>query len=205
MLKKFFVTLTILVLVFSMFGQPTVSHAQVVDRNAEMGEVEIDKIVDELSDYYPNMVVDKAQIEAAIQLSDYFQMDADGKVEFTADKETLMEMGISEHDAELMIKASKEEFSFSEDNQLNGFVGVHLNLGPKVRGMAAWAAGIYAGAYVGWHIKKFAKTPHTAAVAALISATVGVVVGNAVRYGLRRVSIGNNIPGWSLSYTVNIP
>ena len=68
-----------------------------------------------------------------------------------------MEMGISEHDAELMIEAGKEEFTFSEDNQLIGFVGVHFNLGPKVRGMAGWAAGVYAGAYVGGTLKSLPK------------------------------------------------
>ncbi|GEN29833.1 mannitol/fructose-specific phosphotransferase system IIA component (Ntr-type) [Cerasibacillus quisquiliarum] len=48
------------------------------------------------------IVVDKEQIELAENLSKFFEEDANGNVEFTADKEILVELGISESDAEIM-------------------------------------------------------------------------------------------------------
>ena len=48
------------------------------------------------------IVVDKEQIELAENLSKFFEEDANGNVEFTADKEILVELGISENDAEIM-------------------------------------------------------------------------------------------------------
>lgn len=48
------------------------------------------------------IVVDKEQIELAENLSKFFEEDANGNVEFTADKEIFVELGISENDAEIM-------------------------------------------------------------------------------------------------------
>ncbi|WP_404457652.1 hypothetical protein [Sutcliffiella horikoshii] len=189
MLKKFFVLSTVIALVFSLFS-PMSSHANgdSIDWKTYYGELDADE---------------EMMIETALEVSNYFEENADGSIIFTADIETLMDMGITESDAELMISAGKE----LSHNQIqpDGFVGIHLNLGPRVRNMTAWAVGVFAGGYVGWYAKQFAVNPITAGVAALITAGTGLAVGNAVKKGLKRVSVGMNIPGISLSYTVNIP
>ena len=152
--------------------------------------------------------VDKNQIQMAEKLSNYFEEDADGNINFTADKETLMQMGISESDAELMTSiSSDDELTIAEgDQQLQGFVGLHLKLGPKVRAMSAVVAGAFAAGYVGWYVKKIAATgPWGAGAAAAITAATAGVVGYAVKKGLKKVDVGVNIPFVSLSFTVSIP
>lgn len=86
-----------------------------------------------------------------------------------------------------------------------GFVGVTLLLGPEVRAMNGWAAGAFAAGYVGWYAKTFAVNPVTAGVAALITATTGVVVKNAVEDNLRTVRVGMNIWGMNVNYPLDIP
>ncbi len=67
--------------------------------------------------------------------------------DIVVDKETLMEMGISESDAELMTSISLDALSVNEgEQQLQGFVGLHFNIGKKTRNMSAVAAGAFAAA-----------------------------------------------------------
>lgn len=40
-----------------------------------------------------------------------------------------------------------------------GFVGISINLGPKVRKMNGWAAGAFAAGYVGWYAKSLLLIP----------------------------------------------
>lgn len=151
---------------------------------------------------------EKSMVETAEQLSTYFELDENGNITFNVDQNTLVrELGISQEDAALMISASEELSEETVDNQKQGrgFVGVYLNLGPKVRKMNGWAAGAFAGGYVGWYAKTFAVNPVTAGVAALITAATTLTVKNAVERNLRRVSLGKNIAGYSLSFNVNIP
>lgn len=151
---------------------------------------------------------EESMVEAAEQLSTYFELDENGNITFNVDQNTLVkELGISKEDAELMISASEELSKETVDNQKQGrgFVGVYLNLGPKVRKMNGWAAGAFAGGYVGWYAKTFAVNPVTAGVAALITAATTLTVKNAVERGIRRVSLGINIAGYSGAFNVNIP
>lgn len=182
MFKKFFAVLSIIVLTFSI-SSPMIGHA------SEIGYGE------------------QEQIQMANQLSNYFEVDENGDIIFTADKETLMEIGISESDAELMISAGTELTGFTEvKKQTRGFVGLYLNLGPTVRGMSALAAGAFAGGFVGWHVKQIAAAgPWGAGAAAVITASTAGVVGWAVNNGLKKTSVGVNIPYVDFNYTVDIP
>ncbi|MGP4073784.1 hypothetical protein ACTWQB_14670 [Piscibacillus sp. B03] len=201
MFKRFLIVVTVVVTVFSLFA-PT-SFAGGINNIGN--EESIDRKTSE------NFNVSEESEQLAVELSDYFETDSNGEVVFTADKETLIEMGISERDAELMISTDLNKGSFKEikdegEYQTQGFVGLHLNLGPRVRAMSAVAAGGFAAGYVGWHIKQIAKAgPWGAGAAAAITASVAGTVGYAVNKGLRKVSVGVNIPFVSMSYTVNIP
>lgn len=119
------------------------------------------------------IVVDKEQIELAENLSKFFEEDANGNVEFTADKETLVELGISESYAEIMTSISLDALSVNErEQQLQGFVGIHFNIGKKTRNMSAVAAGAFAAGYIGYYTKQIAAAgPWGAAAAATITAT----------------------------------
>ncbi|GAA4077043.1 hypothetical protein GCM10022410_22260 [Amphibacillus indicireducens] len=86
-----------------------------------------------------------------------------------------------------------------------GFVGLHINLSAKTRGMAAVVAGGFAAGVVGWYVKDLALTgPWGAGAAAAITATTAGVVGYAVKNKLKRISVGVNIPFVSWSKTVTI-
>ncbi|MGF9725796.1 hypothetical protein ABEX00_19595 [Bacillus safensis] len=141
--------------------------------------------------------IDKKQLELAEKLSNYFELDKDGNIHFTADKETLMEMGISEHDSLLMTSMKSEEFSFEEnekkgDMQTLGFVGLHLKLGPKVRSMNAIVAGGFAAGYIGWYTSR-------------ITAGTSGAVAWAVKNKYKKVDVGVNIMFVDLAYTVKTP
>lgn len=145
-------------------------------------------------------------IQTAEKISSYFSVGEDGNIIFNADRDNLIQLGVSEEDADLMILATTELTPSEEPEvQAYGFVGVHLNLGPKVRAMSGWAAGAFAAGYVGWYAKQFAVNPITAGVAGLITAGTALAVKNAVEANLKKVSIGTNISGISLAYTIDIP
>lgn len=136
-------------------------------------------------------------------ISDFYSFDEEGKIQFTATIQDLTSLGISERDAKLMIEDANEV----QDSPLRarGFIGVHINLGPRVRSMNAWAAGAYAGANVAFALKAFAVTPHTAGVVGIISTGVGAAVRWAVQNRVRRVSVGTYRPGFAMSRTVSLP
>lgn len=136
---------------------------------------------------------------ASEKLSKYFVIK-DNRLEINSDAETISkEINISKEDAQLMIEAAKE----LPANIISprGFVGVYINLGPKVRKMNGWAAGTFAAGYVGFYLKQFAVNPVTAGVVAVISAGTGAAVEN----GIRRVPVGKDIPGFNMSFNVDVP
>lgn len=156
---------------------------------------------------------DKESIELAKELSNYFKEDSNGNIEFTADKETLIELGISEKDAHLILSIDPNELTMEAadevgegDQQVYGFVGLHLKLGPKVRAMNGIVAGGFAAGFIGWHVKQIAAAgPWGAGAATAITAGTAGAVGWAVNKGLTEVNVGPNIPFVNMSYTVNIP
>lgn len=192
MLKKIFVLFSIIVVIFSSFvtlGETSYA-SEVSDWEASFSEETDDELT-----------------QAAEKVSSYFSMDEDGNLTFAADRDTLVnELGVSEEDAHLMLLAVDElQPEQASKVQPYGFVGISINLGPKVRKMNGWAAGAFAAGYVGWYAKKFAVNPITAGVAGLITAGTAAAVKRAVEKNIRKVRLGRNIPGLSLTYNVNIP
>lgn len=145
---------------------------------------------------------DKDQ-KIADAITDFYALDEEGKIKFNATVKDLTDLGISEKDAKLMIEDAEEIQDVPM--RLRGFVGLHINLGPKIRAMNAWAAGLYAGGRVGFALKVFATNPHTAGVVAIISGSVVGSVRWAVQNRVRRISVGVHLPRVSLSRTVSLP
>lgn len=145
---------------------------------------------------------DKDQ-KIADAITDFYALDEEGKIKFNATVKDLTDLGISEKDAKLMIEDA--EAIQDVPMRLRGFVGLHINLGPKIRAMNAWAAGLYAGGRVGFALKIFATNPHTAGVVAIISGSVVGSVRWAVQNRVRRISVGVHLPRVSLSRTVSLP
>ncbi|MCO7180207.1 hypothetical protein [Lactococcus formosensis] len=145
---------------------------------------------------------DKDQ-KIADAITDFYALDEEGKIKFNATVKDLTDLGISEKDAKLMIEDA--EAIQDVPMRLRGFVGLHINLGPKIRAMNAWAAGLYAGGRVGFALKVFATNPHTAGVVAIISGSVVGSVRWAVQNRVRRISVGVHLPRVSLSRTVSLP
>lgn len=69
--------------------------------------------------------------------------------------------------------------------------------------MGSWATAAFATGYVGFYLKNFVVNPLTAGVASVVSA--GAAVKYAVEHGIKRVPVGKNIPGISMSYVVQVP
>lgn len=145
---------------------------------------------------------DKDQ-KIADAITDFYALDEERKIKFNATVKDLTDLGISEKDAKLMIEDA--EAIQDVPMRLRGFVGLHINLGPKIRAMNAWAAGLYAGGRVGFALKVFATNPHTAGVVAIISGSVVGSVRWAVQNRVRRISVGVHLPRVSLSRTVSLP
>lgn len=145
---------------------------------------------------------DKDQ-KIADAITDFYALDEEGKIKFNATVKDLTDLGISEKDAKLMIEDAEEIQDVPM--RLRGFVGLHINLGPKIRAMNAWAAGLYAGGRVGFALKVFATNPHTAGVVTIISGSVVGSVRWAVQNRVRRISVGVHLPRVSLSRTVSLP
>ncbi|WP_249410503.1 hypothetical protein [Lactococcus petauri] len=145
---------------------------------------------------------DKDQ-KIADAITDFYALDEEGKIKFNATVKDLTDLGISEKDAKLMIEDA--EAIQDVPMRLRGFDGLHINLGPKIRAMNAWAAGLYAGGRVGFALKVFATNPYTAGVVAIISGSVVGSVRWAVQNRVRRISVGVHLPRVSLSRTVSLP
>lgn len=139
---------------------------------------------------------DEKIIEDALKLQKYFGYDKNGNVVLNATKEqSIVDLDITESQALDLLGISESGVMTTE---YRGFVGVYVHLGPKVRAINGWAAGAFAGGYVGWYTKQLAAAGPWGAGAA---ATVKWAVEN----GVRTVPIGSQIPGFSLSYNVNVP
>lgn len=147
---------------------------------------------------------DTEMVDTAVKLQDYFTYDQYGTIILNATKEELMtNLGITEEQAQDLLAISDLH---ARKTSYRGFVGVYLNLGPKVRSMGGWAAGTFAGGYVGWYAKQLAALgPWGAGAAALVTASTVLTVKWAVENHVRVVPIGQNIPGFNASYNVYIP
>lgn len=153
---------------------------------------------------------EQREIEIGLKLSEYFVLDELGNPTLVIDSETLIkELGMTLEEAREILNFSVSveegmEMSSFQSKQ-RGFVGLHINLGPSTRKQGAWAAGVYVGGYIGWHLKQLATTPHGAGVVALVSGGIVLAVKSVIERGLTRLSIGADIPFVSLSYTVSTP
>ena len=152
---------------------------------------------------FSNNALSGKQQKISDAISDYYSVDSLGNVDFTASETNLVKLGLSEKDAKLMVEDASENETLPSRNR--GFVGLYINLGDRTRSMSPWAAGIYMAAYLAWYLKEFVTTASTAVVTALITAAVGVSISHAVRSGIRRISIGVNVPRVLLAYSVNTP
>ncbi|MEY8443601.1 hypothetical protein AALA52_04995 [Lactococcus ileimucosae] len=176
----------------------------VQERAPEKFEIYNDTVhLDITEDTKTDVTLSDQDQKIADALSDFYSFDKEGKVQFNATVKDLTALGISEKDAKLMIEDANE--IKESPLRARGFVGLHINLGPRVRSMNAWAAGVYAGGRVGFALKIFATTPHTAGVVAIIAGGVVGAVRWAVQNRVRRVSVGVYIPRVSLSRTVSLP
>lgn len=176
----------------------------VQERAPEKFEIYNDTVhLDITEDTKTDVTLSDQDQKIADALSDFYSFDKEGKVQFNATVKDLTALGISEKDAKLMIEDANE--IKESPLRVRGFVGLHINLGPRVRSMNAWAAGVYAGGRVGFALKIFATTPHTAGVVAIIAGGVVGAVRWAVQNRVRRVSVGVYIPRVSLSRTVSLP
>lgn len=120
---------------------------------------------------------DEKTTEDALKLQKYFGYDKNGNIVLNATKEQLIaDLDITESQALDLLSISESGVMTTE---YRGFVGVYVHLGPKVRAMNGWAA--------------------------LITASAAATVKWAVENGVRTVPIGSQIPGFSLSYNVNVP
>ena len=144
--------------------------------------------------------IDDEIVSSGRALEQYFVIEGH-QIRLHVDADTLAKaMNVSTKTAQLMIDNTNE--INNSVSITNGFVGVYINLGPKVRGMGSWAAAAFATGYVGFYLKNFAVNPLTAGVA---SAGAGAAVKYAVEHGIKRVPVGKNIPGISMSYVVQVP
>ncbi|MEQ7214910.1 MULTISPECIES: hypothetical protein [Enterococcus] len=140
-----------------------------------------------------------------INLEPYFYEDSQGNIQLDLNNQDLRtKLHLTDKDLRDLSILNQETQSLDQSNA-RGFVGLHIKLGSKVRGMSAVVAGGFAAGYCGFYLKKFAVNPVTAGVVGAISAAIGGTVGWAVNNHLKQVDVGVDIPGISLSYTVKVP
>ena len=140
-----------------------------------------------------------------INLEPYFYEDSQGNIQLDVNNPDLRtKLHLTDKDLRDLSTLNQETKSLDQSNA-RGFVGLHIKLGSKVRGMSAVVAGGFAAGYCGFYLKKFAVNPVTAGVVGAISAAIGGTVGWAVNNHLKQVDVGVDIPGISLSYTVKVP
>ncbi|MEY8537981.1 hypothetical protein AALM99_05935 [Lactococcus muris] len=176
----------------------------VQERAPEKFEIYNDTVhLDITEDTKTDVALSDQDQKIADAIADFYSFDKNGNAQFNATVKDLTALGISEKDAKLIIADAGNV----QESPLRarGFVGLHINLGPRVRSMNAWAAGLYAGGQVKFALKIFATTPHTAGVVAIIAGGVVGAVRWAVQNRVRRVSVGVYIPRVSLSRTVSLP
>lgn len=156
-----------------------------------------------ISDDGTTTTLTSEQQDVANAIANYYAKDSSGNVTFTASLSDLMNLGLSQADAQAILDNASS--AVTSPIRTRGFVGLHINLGTKTRNMRSWAAAAYVTGYVGWYLKVFATTPATAGAVALISAGVGASVKYAITHGIKRIDVGVNIPFVALSYTVATP
>lgn len=119
--------------------------------------------------------------------------------------ELAKELNITEKEASNLINILENSEPVSPYEE-RGFVGLYLNIGPYVKGLAPVVAGAFVAGYVGWYVKDLAKAgPWGAGAALAISGTISYSVGYAVSKGLSYTSVGIDIPFVSWSKTINLP
>lgn len=156
--------------------------------------------------------IDRKTQLAGEKVAKYFVKTKNNGIKLNVTKEKLAkEVGISVRDAELMIQATNDLSKSYESGQVfiqsRGYFGVTVRLGSKVRSMSRWAAAAYATGYSAWHLRTFARTPHTAGVVGVLSTAIGGAVGWAVSKGTAyNIPVGVNIPGRAnYNFYINIP
>ena len=180
------------------------SFSNRLNKYFDFGVVSVDKINETITDIENEYgTLDKEMLQASEKLEGYFDT-VNGVLVINTDVETLAsDLNISVSDAQLMIDATNE--IDLNTPQLSRFVGVYINLGPKVRKMmygswriCRWICGLVC--------KQFAAAgPVGAGVAAVITAGAAATAKWAVENGIRRISLGKYIGGWNWNYTINIP
>ena len=195
------------IVALSLFGAvaPTLANASTIsniissDKVDEFTSADINIITN-----YGQYSYDKKLTEVALKLENYFSKNEYGNPVLYATKEQLMEdLEITEQEAEDILSIAESDV---RKTQFRGFVGLYINLGPKIRSMNGWAAAAFAGGYVGWYAKELvAAGPWGAGVAALITASAAALVKWGVENGVTVLHLGDHIPGISLSYNVYIP
>lgn len=144
-------------------------------------------------------------LKTSIDLEPYFYEDLQGNIQLDLNNPELRtKLNLTDKDLQ-DLSILNEETKTLYQSDLRGFVGLHIKLGAKVRGMSSVVAGGFAAGYCGFYLKKFAVNPITAGVVGAISAAIGGTVGWAVNNHLKQVDVGLNITGISMSYTVKVP
>lgn len=183
---------------------PTVLADQISNSKIELDATRPKKIIP-ISDLNGNLTLpkpDNKMLEKAKILADHFYITRRGAIGLKGDpKELANLLGVSETDAQLYFEAVQD----LPNVYMKGPVGIRFNLGPKVRSMSGWAAGTFAAAYAGWHLKQFAVNPATAGFTAVISGAIGWAVKTAVENHKKTTLAVVHIPGVDLVYTVNVP
>lgn len=136
-------------------------------------------------------------------ISELFKIDSNGNTVFTGTVNDLISLGFSESDAKIAVEEAS--LLVSEDSNYRGFVGLHINFGPRVKKMNGWAAGTFVGGYVAFQLKAFMTTPVTAGVVAVISGGIVAAVKAAIDKHYNRISIGVYIPHYSKAFNVRTP
>ncbi|MFV0559356.1 MAG: hypothetical protein ACK5NA_01380 [Enterococcus sp.] len=144
-------------------------------------------------------------LQPKVDFSKYFYVDSNDSIQMNINSAELKsQYNLTDKDiSDLQILNT--QIKYTDESKLRGFVGLHINLGSKVRGMSAVVAGGFAAGYCSFYLKQFAINPVTAGVVEGISAAIGGTVDWAVNQGMKRVDVGVNVPFVSLAFTVNVP
>lgn len=167
-------------------------------------------IIEDQTVYFDNLddmgkFVTENNLQPKVDFSEYFYIDDTGNIQMRINPTELKEKyNLTDKDIS-DLKVLNTQVKYTDDSMLRGFVGLHIKLGPKVRGMSAVVAGGFATGYAGFYLSKFAANPLTAGAVGAISASIGGTVGWAVNKGLKEVDVGTDVPFVSLAYTVNVP
>ncbi len=202
-MKKILVKLFTLTLLTSTISPLVISAEEVNTKNISYTDNQTKSSIQKIEKDFGK--IDQRMLDTGRKLEKYFTL-TNNKVTINSSANTIAkDLKISLSDAQSIIDAT------NETNELNmiqprGFVGVYINLGPKVRKMNGWVAGAFVGGYVGWYAKQFAAAgPVGAGVAAVITGAAAASAKWAVENKVRRISLGKYIGGWNWTYSINVP